>query len=123
LTQSLEGAALEILLDLEPEEKADYRVLLRALKRRFGESESYLLLQNQLQNRRRIPGERLGALGADVAHLTRTTYNSEDNSVIRRITLDAFLHSIEPPELRYQVWLATPTSLNEQHLPPSKQCF
>ncbi|RXM35402.1 hypothetical protein EOD39_12992 [Acipenser ruthenus] len=113
LTQSLEGSALESLLDLEPEERADYRVLLRALKRRFGESESYLLLQNQLQNRRQIHGERLGALAADINRLARRTYCSKGNSFIRRIALDAFLRSIEPPELRYQVHLAALPALDE----------
>ncbi|MGH0160170.1 UNVERIFIED_CONTAM: hypothetical protein FKN15_038844 [Acipenser sinensis] len=107
LTQSLEGATLEILLDLEPEERADYLVLLRALKRRFGENKSYLLLQNQLQNCRSTPGECLGALVADIVHLTRRAYRSEGSSFIRRIVLDSFLRSIEPPELRYQVRLLT----------------
>ncbi|RXM34182.1 hypothetical protein EOD39_4940 [Acipenser ruthenus] len=113
LTQSLEEAALEILLDLESEERADYQVLLRALKRQFGENESYLFLQSRLQNRRQTPGERLGLLGANIARLTRRAYSSEGSSFIPRIVLDAFLRSIEPPELRYQVQLATPTSLDE----------
>ncbi|MGH0183303.1 UNVERIFIED_CONTAM: hypothetical protein FKN15_011552 [Acipenser sinensis] len=88
-------------------------VLLRALKRRFGESEPYLLLQDQLQNRRQIHGERLGVLGTAINRLPRRAYCSEDNSFIRRIALDAFLRSIEPPELRYQVHLAAPATLDE----------
>ncbi|RXM29392.1 hypothetical protein EOD39_8818 [Acipenser ruthenus] len=69
LAQSLEGPASEVLLDLMSEERLNNTTLIEALKRRFGDRQSYLALQNQLQLCRRAPGEKLGALAADIARL------------------------------------------------------
>ncbi|MGH0149341.1 UNVERIFIED_CONTAM: hypothetical protein FKN15_027584 [Acipenser sinensis] len=113
LSQALEGLASEVLLDLSCEERVDCTALTTALKRRFGDCDSNLGLQEQLQHRRRAPGEKLGALAADIARLARRAYSDEPDSFSRRIALDTFLRSLQPPLLRHQVRLAGPRTLEE----------
>ncbi|KAK6493026.1 hypothetical protein HHUSO_G2490, partial [Huso huso] len=113
LSQSLKGTAAEVLLDLGPEERVNYPVLVDALKCRFGDSKSPYRLQDQLRSRCRARGEKLGTLAADIARLSRKAYRDEPTSFSKRIALDTFLHSLQPPELRHQVRLKRPSTLKE----------
>ncbi|MGH0114795.1 UNVERIFIED_CONTAM: hypothetical protein FKN15_050966 [Acipenser sinensis] len=113
LSQSLEGAAAEVLLDLGPEERVNYTSLVDALKCRFGDSKSPYRLQDQLRGRCRARGEKLGALAADIARLSCKAYRDEPTSFSQRIALDTFLRSLQPPELRHQVCLKRPSTLKE----------
>ncbi|MGH0152620.1 UNVERIFIED_CONTAM: hypothetical protein FKN15_023024 [Acipenser sinensis] len=56
LSQALEGLASEVLLNLSWDERVDCTALTTALKRRFGDCDSYLGLQDQLQHQRRAFG-------------------------------------------------------------------
>ncbi|MGH0120644.1 UNVERIFIED_CONTAM: hypothetical protein FKN15_068219, partial [Acipenser sinensis] len=54
-----------------------------------------------------------GALGAGIARLARRVYSDESSSFVCRVTLDAFLCSLEPAELRHQVRHTNPASLDQ----------
>lgn len=57
LALALEGPALQVLIDLSPEEQCDLQALTAALHRRFGQRTSAEHNREELTNRRRREGE------------------------------------------------------------------
>lgn len=111
LAAALEGEALQVLLDLGPDEVAQYEVLTAALERRFGRVEPAVGLRLQLANRTRAPGEKLGVLAADVRYLARRGYPTFPPATQEDLAVEAFVRGLTPTALRQQVRFAAPTSL------------
>ncbi|XP_058864420.1 uncharacterized protein LOC131706752 [Acipenser ruthenus] len=111
LAAALEGEALQVLLDLGPDEVAQYEVLTAALERRFGRVEPAVGLRLQLANRTRAPGEKLGVLAADVRYLARRGYPMFPPATQEDLAVEAFVRGLTPTALRQQVRFAAPTSL------------
>ncbi|RXM31755.1 hypothetical protein EOD39_6720 [Acipenser ruthenus] len=65
-----------------------------ALKR-FGDSQSYLALQDHLQRLWRAPGEKLGALAADIAR--RINPMNIHTKLLKFYLLQTYLLSTHPP--------------------------
>ncbi|KAJ8380842.1 hypothetical protein SKAU_G00016200 [Synaphobranchus kaupii] len=74
LALCLTDDALACLLLLSPEEKSEYRALVGALRRRFGQCTQPGLLRSERGSRRRQPGEPLRALANDIESLARRAY-------------------------------------------------
>ncbi|MGH0114796.1 UNVERIFIED_CONTAM: hypothetical protein FKN15_050967 [Acipenser sinensis] len=127
LSQSLEGAAAEVLLDFNSSSSFSLYTRLRLqfyhyfnfryIKRVTALLQALLKspyrLQDQLRGRCRARGKKLGALAADIARLSCKAYRDEPTSFSQRIALDTFLRSLQPPELRHQVRLKRPSTLKE----------
>lgn len=75
---ALEGKALQMLMDVAPEELSDYSTLTMALKRRFGKRTSTDQVRDLLAHRHRTEGEALGAYAADVRYYTEQGYPTFD---------------------------------------------
>ncbi|MGH0164253.1 UNVERIFIED_CONTAM: hypothetical protein FKN15_069232 [Acipenser sinensis] len=102
LVAALEGEALQVLLDLGPDEVAQYEVLTAALERRFGRVEPAVGLRLQLANRTRAPGEKLGVLAADVRYLARRGYPTFPPATQEDLAVEAFVRGLTPTALRQQ---------------------
>ena len=108
---ALEGNALQVLMDVAPEELSDYSSLTLALKRRFGKRTSTDQLRDQLAHRRRADGEALGAYAADVRYYTEQGYPTFDPSACDELALSAFIRGLTPEKLREHLRLRSPTTL------------
>ena len=82
-----------------------------ALQRRFGQCVKPELLRNELGNRCRKPGESLRVLANDIESLTRRAYAHMPPSVQSELARDQFIRALLPLELRVQVQLQHPFSL------------
>ncbi|MGH0166495.1 UNVERIFIED_CONTAM: hypothetical protein FKN15_067462 [Acipenser sinensis] len=111
LSAALEGEALQVLLDLGPDEVAQYEVLTTALERHFGRVEPAVELRLQLANRTRAPREKLGVLAADVRYLARRGYPTFQPATQEDLAVEAFVRGLTPTALRQQVRFAASTSL------------
>ena len=108
---SLTDDALSCLLLLSPNDRRDYGALVGALQRRFGQCLQPELLRNELSNRVRKPGEPLRVLANDVESLTRRAYAHMPPSVQSELARDQFIRALAPAELRVQVQLLHPQTL------------
>ncbi|MGH0123370.1 UNVERIFIED_CONTAM: hypothetical protein FKN15_028461 [Acipenser sinensis] len=111
LAAALDGKALQVLLDLGPDELDSYDVIATALDRRFGRVEPAVGLRQRLATRIRGPGEKLGVLAADVLYLARRGYPNYPPATQGDLAMEAFGRGLTPNALREQVRLAAPTSL------------
>lgn len=111
LALCLTDDALSCLLLLSPEERRDYHALVGSLQRRFGQCVQPGLLRNELNNRCRRPGEPLRALANDVESLSRRAYSHMPPGVQSELARDQFIRAIHPADLRVQVQLQHPQSL------------
>lgn len=111
LALCLTDDALSCLLLLNPNERRDYGALVGALQRRFGQCLQPELLRNELSNRGRKSGEPLRVLANDVESLTRRAYAHMPPGVQGELARDQFIRALGPTELRVQVQLQHPQTL------------
>ncbi|XP_078786579.1 uncharacterized protein LOC144983599 [Oryzias latipes] len=111
LALSLTDDALSCLLLLNPADRRDYGALVGALQRRFGQCLQPELLRNELSNRVRKSGEPLRLLANDVENLTRRAYAHMSPGVQSELARDQFIRALTPSELRIQVQLLHPQTL------------
>lgn len=113
LALCLEGDALSCLLLLDPVQRRCYDSLVGALKRRFGTWSQPALVKNELRGRCRKPGESLRGLANDVESQVRRAYGHMSAEARSELATDLFVGAISPPDLRMQVQLQHPKSLQE----------
>lgn len=113
LALCLEGDALSCLLLLDPMQRRCYDALVGALKRRFGKWSQPALLKNELRGRCRKPGESLRGLANDIEGQVRRAYSHMPADARSELATDLFVGAISPPDLRVQVQLQHPRSLQE----------
>lgn len=113
LALALEGPALQVLIDLSPEERRDLQALTAALNRRFGQRTSAEQSREELTNRRRREGESVGAFAADIRVYTRKGYPTFPTAAREELSLHAFLRGLTPERLRQHVRLLSPRDLSE----------
>lgn len=113
LALCLTDEALTCLLLLSPAERNDYKALVGALKRRFGQCNQPGVLRSELASRMRRAGEPLRALANDIETLARRAYSHMPADVQSELARDQFIRAINPRELRVQTQLAHPSTLQE----------
>ncbi len=113
LALALEGPALQVLIDLSPEERRDLQALTAALNCRFGQRTSAEQSREELTNRRRHEGESVGALAADIRVYARRGYPTFPAAAREELSLHAFLRGLTPERLRQHVRLLSPRDLSE----------
>lgn len=101
LKASLEGPAATLLWQLPATCSEDTLVAL--LRSRFGTHELIERYRCELRQRRRYPGESLQSLYNDVCRLLSLSYPGETGSLSRLVGRDAFLDSLNNPDLRIKV--------------------
>lgn len=111
LALCLTDDALSCLLLLNPEDRRNYGALVGALQRRFGQCLQPELLRNELSNRSRKAGEPLRVLANDIESLTRRAYAHMPPGVQSELARDQFIRALSPTELRVQVQLQHPRTL------------
>lgn len=108
---SLEGRALQILIDLQPNERGSWSALERAIQHRFGQRVYPDDLRDQLANRMRIEGESLGGYAADLRLYTRRGHPNFDAETQEELALQAFIRGLRPERLREHIRLHSPATL------------
>lgn len=107
----MEGKALQILTDLQPEERFNWQAVERALKRRFGRHAHADDTRDRLVSRRREKGESLGAYAADLRFYARHGYPTFHATVQDELALQAFIRGLQPERLREHIRLHAPKTL------------
>ncbi len=113
LALALEGPALQVLIDLSPEERRDLQALTAALNRRFGQGTSAEQSREELTDRRHREGESGGAFAADIRVYARKGYPTFPAAAREELSLHAFLRGLTPERLRQHVRLLSPRDLSE----------
>ncbi|KAL7841345.1 hypothetical protein SRHO_G00250360 [Serrasalmus rhombeus] len=113
LCLALEGKALQALVDLPVEEHGNLEALKATLRQRFGRVPTVQVLRQQLRERRRGKGERLGVLAAELRTLVRQAYPDFAASVWDELALHAFFNVLAPSSLQRHVRLSKVTSLSQ----------
>ncbi|KAJ8359452.1 hypothetical protein SKAU_G00159770 [Synaphobranchus kaupii] len=113
LALTLEGPALEAILDLPPAERQNLQALTAALQRRFTQHRSAEASREKLLSRYRCEEESWGKVAADVQRYAREAYPEFDAAVQEKLALHAFLQALTPERLRDHVSLPQPGSISE----------
>ncbi|TWW74693.1 hypothetical protein D4764_14G0006960 [Takifugu flavidus] len=111
--ETSEGKALQILTDLQPEERFNWQAIERALKHRFGRHAHSDDARDKLVSRRREEGESLGAYAADLRFYDRRGYPTFHAIVQDELALQAFVRGLQPERLREHIRLHAPKTLTE----------
>ncbi len=113
LAFALEGPALQVLIDLSPEERRDLQALTAALNCCFGQKTSTEQSREELTNRHQREEESVGAFDADIQVYARKGYPTFPATAREELSLHAFLRGLTPERLRQHVHLLSPRDLNE----------
>lgn len=105
--------ALSCLLLLDPTERANYKALVGALERRYGQCFRSELLRSELHGRVRRAGEPLRGLANDIEALARKAYAHMPIPVQTELARDQFIRALSPPDLRVHAQLARPRTLTD----------
>lgn len=100
LALSLTEDALACLLLLSPVERGDYKTLVGALQRRFGQSSLRDSLRCEFKHRTRQTGESLRSLAYDIESLGRRAYADMPPVIQSELARDQFVQALTPDKLR-----------------------
>ncbi len=109
----LESPALQVLIDLSPEERRDLQALTAALNRRFGQRTSAEQRREELTDRRRPEGESVGKFAADIWVYARKGYPTFPAASREDLSFHAFLRGLTPERLHQHVRLLSPRDRSE----------
>lgn len=98
---------------MSPEERGDYKTLVEALQRRFGESNLRDSLRCEFKHRIRQPGECLRTLAYNIESLSRRAYADMPPAIQCELARDQFVQALTPDKLRLHVQFAHPANLGE----------
>lgn len=108
---ALEGRALQILTDLQPEERLSWPAVARAMQSRFGLRTHADDARDKLANRPRRQEESLGAYAADLRLYARRGYPAFDAAAQEELALQAFVRGLQPKRLQEHIRLHAPETL------------
>ncbi len=108
---ALESPALQVLIDLSPEERRDLQALTAALNRRFGQRTSAEQRREELTDRRRPEVE--STFTADIWVYARKGYPTFPAAAREDLSLHAFLWGLTPERLHQHVCLLSPWDRSE----------
>ncbi len=111
LATSLEGLALQVLTELEPQQRESYGALAAALTAQFNPSNVTELFRAKLRVRVRCKKETLPELAHDVQYLTRKAYPNIDAQVREHLVLEKFIEALNDPDLEWYVFQSKPPSI------------
>ena len=111
LKASLKGAAAEVLF--ENERSISLQQLRNELKDNFGNEGFQNEFETQLKTRRRQKGETVRVLYQDVNRLVIQAYPGQSGSIRDKLAIDAFIVSLNDPELELSVRNACTKTLKE----------
>ena len=113
LASGLRGDARALLGDLDQNARRNYIMLVNALNRRFGAENKAELNKTLLKSRRRKKGESLPELAQGIWRLVRNAYPDANYQIMESLAKDHFLDAIDNPDLRWKIFQARTTSLDE----------
>ncbi|CAI5657278.1 unnamed protein product [Oreochromis niloticus] len=108
---ALEGRALQILKDLQPEERLSWPAVARAMQSRFGLRTHADDARDKLASRPRRQEESLGAYAADLCLYARRGYPAFDAAAQEELALQAFVRGLQPKRLQEHIRLHAPETL------------
>ncbi|XP_039453944.1 LOW QUALITY PROTEIN: uncharacterized protein LOC120432803 [Oreochromis aureus] len=108
---ALEGRALQILTDLQPEERLSWPAVARAMQSRFGLRTHADDARDKLASRPRRQEESLGAYAADLCLYARRGYPAFDAAAQEELALQAFVRGLQPKRLQEHIRLHAPETL------------
>lgn len=113
LAASLDGAAQEVLTNLEWNEKADYFKLVQCLEQRFDPEHQEEMFRAELKSRVRKPKETIPELVQDIRKLARRAYPNAASALLETLTKDHFMDAIVDPDMRWKIFQSRPGTLDE----------
>ena len=113
LAASLKGIARAMLGTYSEEQIADYDLLVRGLGARFSPENMSEMYRSQLKVRTRGPKETIPELGQVILRLTTQTYTSLPHEAQDRLARDHFIDALDDSDMRLQVQLGAPSTLND----------
>ena len=103
LATNLRGTAQAVLSDMEPGQRYDYNILVKALMARFEPEDQAELYRSQLRNRYRKPKEDLNALSAEIKRLVRKAYPRAGPETKQKLSRDSFIDSLNDAAMELAV--------------------
>ena len=113
LTVSLRGSAQQVMGDLTPDERRNYKVLVDAIGRRFNPERQTELHRAQLRSRTRKPNESLPELGQAIKRLVKLAYPRASCELVDSLGRDYLLDALSDPNLRLHVYQARPSTIDQ----------
>jgi hypothetical protein len=113
LKASLEGNAAAILWELSSD--CIEKDLIQLLRSRFGDKEQIERFRFELKTRRRKKGETIQALHQDICRLLALSYPGETGLLSQIVARDAFLDSLNDPEMRIRILEKDAKSIEEAY--------
>ena len=103
----LDGEARSFVVGLRLP-RMDYHILVRKLEGWFGSASRKESYRNQLQSRRRLPGESATSYASEVRRLVSRAYPGYPEEVLRELTLKAILDGLPDGDLKLEVGMHGP---------------
>ncbi|CAB4003292.1 Hypothetical predicted protein [Paramuricea clavata] len=113
LATSLKGPALNVLGNLSPERRQDYRALLAALGRSFGSAHRTELSRVKFKHRVRQGDESLAALAEELERLDRLAYPEASQELQDVLSRDQFIDALSDEDMRLRIKQERPKSLQK----------
>jgi hypothetical protein len=113
LATSLKGPALNVLGNLPPERRQDYRALVAALESRFGSTHRTELSRVKFKHRVRQKDENLAALAEEIERLGRLSYPDASQELQNVLSCDQFVDALPDEDMRLRVKQERPESLQK----------
>ena len=100
LATSLQGSALQVLVNLSNDRRQDYQALVAALDSRFGTSHRTEISKVKLKNRVRQRDEGLPELAEDIERLARLAYADAPPTLVDTLARDQLVDCLPDDDMR-----------------------
>ena len=113
LATALRGNAMTTLANLTVAQRHCYTEIVRALEQRFGAGGQPELAMSKLRSRMQRRDEKLPELAEELERLVRLAYPDAGEETLSRLAKEQFVVSLRDDDLRQQVMLHRPRTLQE----------
>ena len=114
LAVCLHGIAQQTYQDLnETVQEGSFDGLAEALGRRFAPAEWVELYKAEFYARKRVSGEKLGELAANVCKLAKKAFPGATNEILDQLAKDRFIDALVDKDLRIRIREGSPAKLDD----------
>ena len=114
LAVRLHGIAQQTYQDLnETVQEGSFDGLAEALGRRFAPAERVELYKAEFYARKRVSGEKLGELAANVRKLAKKAFPGATNEIVDQLAKDRFIDALVDKDLRIRIREGSPAKLDD----------
>ena len=113
LATSLRGVAQEIVTEMEPARRLNYRYLVSTLTSRFEPPNQENMYKVQMHSYHRKSGQALPEMAQEIRKITRRAYPTAPLEIRDQLAKDCFIKALDDPKIQLSIFQREPKTIED----------